>query len=220
MRRKVRLCCGLDETDPDWSDDVLDSDYLNPSFWEIQNKFNFKEQEQTVKFYTLAGQAAYEIPKPFNSLISLSVQNPSTNEHMTLQKIDVDLYERQLDDDTWEQGLPEYYTHENCFVRLLRVPDIGNGTSTGYLMILKRRIALTDLSNTNQQTSIPDAWHEPIVLGAQFRVFGDLGDPVRMTAYSNIQARLLNTMVPVDIKEKQVNTERAAVQPYRPEYKV
>jgi hypothetical protein len=41
MRRKVRLCCGLDETDPDWSDDVLDSDYLNPSFWEIQNKFNF-----------------------------------------------------------------------------------------------------------------------------------------------------------------------------------
>jgi hypothetical protein len=213
LRKMARGPLGLDDL-VEWPDDAID-EILNRSFWEIQNKFPFKEQEVTVKFPTVVGQASYEIVKPYDSLLGVSIEALVTAQHTPLGKIDPWLYEQEYRNQTDFQGDPQYYTHENCFIRLLPTPD------TAYNIVMKRRINLTDLSNSNAISTIPQVWHEIIGYGAQWRLYQDIaGDIARATATRNLQASLINTTVPIEIKEKAVNTQYASMQPHRPEYRV
>lgn len=195
MRKMVRKPIGMDEDDPDMTNDDVD-DLLNRAFWEIQDKFPFREKERTGTFVTQAGIRNYEMPKPFEAIKHLSITDLVSGEHTPLDPTTDDWYELNYTDGVNAWGKPEKYLREDCFARLWPTPD------KAYTLTLRRLIVLTDLSDTKQTTDIPQVWDEIIGYGGCWRAFIDLGDFARANQVKAHQVTLLNTVTPTEVKEK------------------
>jgi hypothetical protein len=213
MRRRLRKALGLEVDDlAELSDDDAD-EYLNESFWSIQDKFPFREKEKTVRFSTVAGTRSYDMPKPFDALISLSVQDPNTNEFRKLERMSTDEYENKYDSDDDSQAIPTHYTREGCFARLWPTPD------QAYVVSLKRLVTLDDLSNDVTTPDVPRVWWEIIRLGGLWRALIDFGDLTRANTIRIHATTLQNDVVPTQSKEERDSRE-AGVEVYRPEYRL
>lgn len=212
LRKGVRKPTGMEEDDTDLLDPEID-DYLNRSFWEIQDKFPFREKEKTIRFNTVIGTRSYDMPKPYDALVSLSLMDPYSSEFRKLARMSTDEYESVYVEKDYERGMPTHYTRENCFVRLWPTPD------KVYTMSMKRLITLEDLSNLKTTLDIPRVWHEIVMYGAVWRVFLDLGDITRSNHFKAHQVSLINSTVPTESKEEEDSRE-AGVIAYRPEYRV
>lgn len=212
MRHRIRKALGLEDDDPDLVDDDIDV-YLNESYWELQDKFPFREKEKTVRFSTIAGTRSYDMPKPFDSLISLSVQDPTSNQFTKLERMTTDVYESKYDEDDEEQGIPTHYVREGCFARLWPTPD------DAYVVSLKKLITLDDISTQIPEPEIPRAWWEIIRFGGLWRAFIDFGDYARSNQIKGHQVTLINSMVPVASKEERDSRE-AGVEVWKPEYRL
>lgn len=193
MRDDLRKHTGTDEHDlPNDSCDLL----LNRSYWEILDKFHFREKEVSGTFPTVAGTRAYGTPSPFEALRSLSILDTVTEHHIVLQRMTVQGYEESYDETTGEQGLPTHYVREGCGVKLWPTPD------DVYTVTMKYWTVLEDLSDTNNEPPIPQSWHEVILLGGVWRAFLQFGDYVRGNAAKSHQKALVDSMVPVEAKEE------------------
>lgn len=212
MRHRIRKALGLEDDDPDLIDDDVDI-YLNESYWELQDKFPFREKEKTVRFSTIAGERSYDMPKPFDALISLSVQDPTTSKFEKLERMSTDEYENRYSSDSSEETIPTHYTREGCFARLWPTPD------DAYVISLKRLVTLDDLSNTVTEPEIPRAWWEIIRFGGLWRAFIDYGDYARANQIKGHQVSLIDSMVPVPAKEERDSRE-AGVEVHVPEYRL
>lgn len=212
MRKRVRKAIGLEDDDPDLINDDIDN-ALNEAYWEIQNKFPFREKEKTVTFETIAGTRSYDMPKPYDALQSLAIKDIYGNNFTKLQRMTTDEYENRYDEDTDSQGLPTHYTRENCFVRLWPTPD------QAYTLSMKRLITLEDLSNLVTEPEIPREWWEIIRFGGIWRLFIDFGDYSRASQIKTHQISLINSMVPVQAKEERDSRE-AGVEVWKPEYRL
>lgn len=194
MRQLVRKPVGMDTDDPDLTDADID-EYLNRSFWEIQDKFPFREKEKTGTFVTQVGIRNYEMPKPFDSLISLAIVDATTTQHHPLTYASPREYELIYNESDNSEGKPRKYVREDCFARLWPTPD------QAYTVVIRRRVILADISESNDTFSIPQVWYEIIVYGAVWRIFIDLGDFQRASAMKAHQVSLVNTIQPTEIKE-------------------
>lgn len=212
FRKKIRKPLGLEDDDPDLIDEEID-DYLNFSFWEIQDKFPFREKEKTVRFDTIEGTRSYDMPKPFDALVSLSIQDPTTNKFEKLERMSTDEYENRYDTDSDEEGMPTHYTREGCFARLWPTPD------QAYTVSLKRLITLEDLSTLVPTPDVPRVWWEIIIYGGLWRAFIDFGDFSRANQIKTHQVSLINSTVPVPAKEERDSRE-AGVEVHKPEYRL
>lgn len=212
MRKKVRKPLGIATTDTDLLDAEID-EYLNLAYWEIQDKFPFREKERTATFVTVAGQRVYNMPEPYEALKSLAIKEADnvSGQFTKLIRMDTDEYENRYNSDETSRSFPTHYTREDCFFRLWPTP---NGV---YTMSMKRTITLIDLSDAQTTPEIPRAWWEVIIYGAIWRAFMDYGDFDRSQAIKAHQIALLNSLVPVESKEEQDSRE-AAVTVYRPSY--
>ena len=206
-RMIVRVRRPLGMTDPA-DPDMLDSDveeYLNMAFWEIMDKFPFREKERTGTFLTVAGTRNYEMPTPFECLRALAVVDPVTLQHRPLDQMTVDEYEQVYNENTCDQGKPIKYLREECFARLWPTPD------QVYTIWMRRNTVLADLDEVlNNTLVIPQVWSEIIIYGAVWRALIDLGDIARATAMKSHQVSLLDTVTPVEQKEDADNS-RAGV---------
>lgn len=201
LRNELRKGTGMDATDlPDADADL----YLNRSWWEIIDKFHFREKEVTTTFNTIAGTRLYNMPSPFEALRQLSILNSDTKEHSVLNRITIDVYEGKYDEDTDARGFPVEYVREGCAVRIWPTPDAV------YVITQKYWTTLADLDNTNSTPSIPASWHEIIFFGALWRTFISVGDFPRANAAKQHQVSLVNSSVPVEAKEE-VDSHRAGV---------
>lgn len=212
LRKGVRKPTGMEEGDTDLIDDEID-DYLNRSFWEIQDKFPFREKEKTIRFATVIGTRSYDMPKPYDALVSLSLMDPYSSEFGKLARMSTDEYESVYIEKDYERGAPTHYTRENCFVRLFPTPD------KEYTISMKRLITLEDLSNIKTTLDIPRVWHEIVMYGAVWRLFLDFGDISRSNHFKAHQVSLINSTIPTESKEEEDSRE-AGVIAYRPEYRV
>lgn len=202
LRNEVRLATGTDEAD--LPDDALDL-YLNQSWWEICDKFGFREKEVTVTFDTIVGTRLYNMPSPFEALRKLSIKNPTTNEHKVLNRITVDVYENKYDEDAEAQAIPCEYVREGCAVRLWPTPDAI------YTITQKYWTTLADLSDVNPSLIIPVSWHEIVLFGGVWRTYIlHLGDYVRGNEAKRHQVSLVNSAVPVEAKEE-IDSQRAGL---------
>lgn len=211
MRRRVRKPLGmLDEDDTDLLNDDID-EYLNMAYWEVQDKFPFREKERTGTFSTQAGIRNYEMPRPFEAVQSIAVLDPVTKKHVPLDLITASVYEGEYDENTSAQGIPQQYLREDCFARFIPTPD------KAYTIILRRLITLLDLSEANPTIPIPQVWNEILIYGAVWRAFIDFGDLARANAMKAHQVSLINTIVPTEQKELG-DTSRAGLEVIRGEY--
>ena len=199
-----------DENDPDLGI-VRANLYLNRAFWEIMDKFPFREKERTATFSTSAGVRDYTLPEPIEALQSLSIVT-SELAHIELNQITHNIYEDKYDEDEDKWDFPEEYHLVGCYARFWPTPD------DAYKVILKRLLVLEDLSATNSTPTFPQVWHEIIGLGGLWRAYIDFGDFNRAREAKGHQVSLINTISPRETKEKSVNTQTAGLEVIRNEY--
>lgn len=196
MRRRVRKPLGIDEDDTDLSSDDID-ELLNISFWEIQGKFPFREKEKTVTFVTVPGTRNYDLPRPYDAIQGVSINDAYTR-RTKLEAMSPDEYERRYTDETadYNRGFPTHYVREGCMFRLYPTPN------EGWTVTLRRLITLDDLADDNLTSGLPQEWNEIIVFGAIWRAFIDIGDFARANQVKSHQITLINSTVPTQSKEE------------------
>ena len=169
--------------------------HLNRSWWEILNKFPFREKELTATFSTVVGTRNYALPVPFDALRQLSIQDPDSGELTVLKRDTIFSHEEERDVDSDSQGKPERYVREDSMFRLKPTPD------QEYTIIIKYWTVLDDL-DTDENPAIPQEWHEIILFGAVWRGFLRLRDFSASNQYKIQQVALINSTVPVEAKEE------------------
>lgn len=203
LRDSLRRHIGVDEDDLDnEATDLL----LNRSYWEIIDKFHFREKEVTATFAITAGTRLYNVPSPFEALRKLSVLDPGTGKHHVLDRMTVDVYEQNYDEDTDARDFPTHYVREGCAVRLWPTPKEAL-TAT-----IKYWTTLSDLAEgSNEVPELPQNWHEIVLLGAVWRGFTEFGDYVRSRLAKAQQTELVNSSVPTEAKEE-IDSHRAGIE--------
>lgn len=210
LRSELREHLGVDEVELD--DDACDL-LLNRAYWELLDKFPFREKEVSATFETAAGTILYSMPSPFEAMRQLSIVNPDTSEHTYLRKFDIRDYEENFVDTVDNRGYPTNYVREGCAVRLWPTPDAT------YTVVLKYWTVLEDMSDTNDSPGIPQNWHEMILYGALWRGYFRFGDHLRGKSTQQMWGAMLAGTKPVESKEE-IDTHYAALQAMRPEYNV
>lgn len=190
MLDSVYRICGVD------TDDVtttLATKLLNRSWWEIQNKFKFREKDTVLDFPLVIGSERYEVPDKFDSLRSIAVYDNDNKSHY-IERVTSKWYEENYDTDTDARGFPTHYFREGSTINLYPTPDAA------YNMVVRYAQTLDDLSLTNDP-SIPKEWHEIILYGGCWRLLLELGDFQRCNGLKTQQIALIQSCVPVESKE-------------------
>jgi len=190
----LRSHLGLDEDDLPDEDALL---LLNRSYWELLDKFPFREKEVTAAFSTTQSINLYAVPSPFEALKSLSIENPNDNKLTPLTRINQKEYDRKFVNNTDDEDFPqEYYREKNC-IKLWPTPD------DAYTITIRYWTVLDDLVGaTNETAGLPQNWHEILFYGALWRGYLKIGDIVRSERIKNMHSNLINTTVPVESKEE------------------
>lgn len=182
--------------DSDTGEQIGGMTYINTSFWEIANKFNFRQEDATVGDITIIGQSAYPCPTLMDAVTDVSILDPSSNKYTKLDQMTLSVYRDSQDIDDDARGFPTSYVRNGSAYILYPTPDQVYTTQIDYLQTLADVI----LAGT---PIIPREWHEIITYGAAWRVFAGLnGDIVRTQFYTNLQTRLMNTTASVQAKEE------------------
>lgn len=212
LRRQLREHLGMvgsatDELpDVDTADKTGADTYLNRAYWEVLDKFKFREKEVSGTFSTVIGTKFYQVPSPFEALQSLSIEDVNTLQHKPLDRIDKDVFEQVYVNRTDAQGKPENYFREGNGVRLWPTPDAA------YVLTISYWTVLADLGSLNPQTNIPQNWHEIILFGAISRAFLGVNRDFEGSQHARAyQVSLIEGTTPVEEKE-QFDSHRAGLE--------
>lgn len=210
LRDELREHLGVDDVELD--NDAADL-LLNRAYWELLDKFPFREKEVSATFATVDGTILYSMPSPFEALRQLSIENPDTFEHTYLRKWSIREYEENYNSHEDARGYPTNYVREGCAVRLWPTPD------DAYTITIKYLTVLADLSDDNDSPGIPQQWHEIILYGALWRGYVRFGDYVRSKATQGMWANMIAGIKPTEAKEE-VDTHYSGLQAILPEYEL
>lgn len=180
--------------DVDDAAETLIDDCLNRSWWEIMNKFKFREKDIAASFTLVASQAIYDCPDPFEAMRSIAIVDDD-NKHHYIERVTSKWYEEHLDTDTDSDGFPTNYFREGSTITLWPTPDAA------YNAVLRYTTTLADLSTSNSLPEIPQEWHEIILYGGVWRLLLELGDFNRTNEIKKHQVSLIETCIPVEAKE-------------------
>lgn len=206
LRIGLRTALGMDLVDlpnttvPDTATDAgkIGADVLlNMSYWELLDKFPFREKEKSSTFTTTIGERLYKIPTLFEALRQLSVEGLKDKKHTTLDRMTIFEYENLYANLTSANGKPERYLREKDGIKLHPTPD------QCYVITIKYWTTLNDFSDSKKDPEIPQSWHEIILLGAIARGYELVqGDYERGAAATFKQASLIKSITPVEEKEE------------------
>ena len=200
LRTELRIHLGYES---DGTDDLSNDDtdlLLNRAFWELLNKFNFREEECSIEFTIAEDEDFISLPTLFESIRKLSILNADTNKWTPLTRIDIQEFERVTNDDTSAKGAPESYFREGIGIRLLS--SAGGAPDATYTLRIKHRVTLADLSDGNTEMVIPEVWHELVLMGGFWRGLYRLRDYEGARETRNVQIGLINSTVEVEAKEE------------------
>ena len=198
LRTKMRKHTGEDEFDIDDTDADL---ILNQSYWELMDKFPFREKERTSETVFVVDQRLYTAPSPFEALQHIAVIENATagtdsGQHTQLRRMTKASYETRYNEGQGRTGIPEeYFRHENGFF-VWPTPDLAYG------MVLYYWTTLADLVADIDVPDMPQVWNEIIMFGGVWRRYLELGDMVRSREMRNHQVDLINSTQPVEAKEE------------------
>jgi hypothetical protein len=210
MIDEVYAHCGIDEDDLARTVVLLQ---LNKSFWELMNKFKFRENEVSGSFSLIANQPRYTFPTLFEAVRGLSIIDPTTSQSYVINQTNFHYYDTVLNtDETIQYGQPKYYWRENDEVVFWPTPE------KVYECTLRYIVTLSDLvDDSGNFPPIPQEWHEIILLGGVYRTFGYLGDSLKADTWKSTQLGMINSTVPVEAIEL-ADTKYARMVPVRPMY--
>lgn len=194
LRDRLRKATGTD------TDDLTDADadlYLNMSWWELQDKVNFREREFISEFTISEGDRSITLSDEITSLnhvISGSIRAADEESYSPLVKKEYEDLQIRQSNATEEYDTPQAYARFNSDIYFWPVPD------QDYVVQLQIRKTLDDLSTSG--APVPQVWHEFILYGAVYRFFMDLGEHRRAAAFRNQQESLAVTTQDDPTKER------------------
>lgn len=191
LRTELRDHLGVDDIDlPNSDADLL----LNRSWWEVMNKFDFREKEASRTFTTVAGTRSYANPVTQEAVQSVWVSDLYDGTRKQLDQLEIPTFEARYDSDTDARGKPEVYTRQNADMLLDPVPDDVYTITVYHLAIL------SDIPAGGPD--VPQEWHEIILFGAIYRGFLRMGLHNRAKAIRKEQVDMISSTVPVRSKEQ------------------
>ena len=207
LRTELRKSLGVDavdlpnatQTSP--TEKVGADELLNRSLWEVTEKFAFREKERSVSFTidNVLGHK-YTLPGVFDALLDVSIESIDGNlvytplNRMTRVVYD-SLYSANSQDQT-KYTIPTDYVRENDCIIFYPSPNQSYNVKLRFLQ------TIADLSDSNTSLTIPQSWHEIILLGAVWRGFITFGDMDRADRIKQHQLSLITSSVPVEAKEE------------------
>jgi hypothetical protein len=201
LRDELREHTGVDIDDlPDPDADLL----LNRSFWELMNKFRFRETECTAKSTLTVGDAFLSLPVAphlFEALRKISYKDPVSFEWRVIRRQSLDSLENNASDDVEDRGPPIWYTRDQNGIRLQSVG--GAGVDLPYEFRIKYWVTLDDLDDTNTEVPLPVVWDEILLFGAVWRLYRRLGNHMLGREMRNAQIDLINSTAAVEGKEEE-----------------
>lgn len=200
MTTKIRKDTGIDINDLSDAEILLN---LNLSWWEVADKFEFREKEQSTSFVTVTGTVLYPAPTPYEAIQGLYIEDPNSKQRTPLRFMEDFEYEQNLVNTSDARGMPTRYYRKNNNIGLWPTPDTVYTIYEDYLM------PLADLATV--APPIPQVWHEPILFGGIYRSFLDVGDKVNGSYFRKEQGDMINTTSPVKSKEEKTDMRWAGV---------
>lgn len=202
LRNELRASLGVDADDlPDTSLTRTSTDeLLNRSLWEVTEKFAFREKEYSTNFVASSAYGnKYTLPGNFEALLNVSVQNPDNQRQYDLVRMTRVTYDAEFNSNVSDQcanGQPTGYLRDNDCIIFWPAPDKAYNIKLRYLL------TISDLTDANPNLTIPQSWHEIILLGAVWRGFITFGDYDRSERAKQHQLSLIVSSVPVEAKEE------------------
>jgi hypothetical protein len=211
LRSEIRNIVGMDSSDLPDTDVNLQ---MNMTWWELQDKINFREKEGSGNVLVFAGIREYAIFDTNSALESLThvTITPATGhgtQDVALKKIDYINGMEEVDYATTARGMPTEYARYGGSIYFFPLPD------QQYTVNLAYRKLLDDVSITG--LLIPQAWHEFILLGACRRIFRRNGEYQKAAAIRADSDALTLTNIEKETKEK-IDYHFAGIQVMRARY--
>lgn len=170
--------------------------FLNRAYWELLEKFDFREKEVIGTFPTTASVNYYAIPSPFDALRSLSIEDLNDQSHKPLDRITRDVFEQKYENRTDAESKPQLYFREDAGIRFWPTPD------DAYTITISYWDSLSNLSDINSSPPIPRSWHELILHGGIWRAkAGPFRDYDGAKFHRTLQSTLLEGIETTDSKE-------------------
>lgn len=182
--------------------------YLNRAYWELLDKFKFREKETNDTFVTVIGTESYAAPVPFEALKSIAIEDPNSLKHTPLNPMTADELEqlRITSSSTDAQGYPTKYYREKNQIILWPVPDAV------YTIFRHYWTTLADLASGGLTAFPTQNWDEVLLFGGIWRAFiGVNGDYISAQAAKAHQISLIEGTSVNEDKEK-VDMHRSGVE--------
>jgi hypothetical protein len=200
MIATIRRDTGIDVND---LDDAAVTLCLNRSWWEVADKFEFREKEASTTFNTVAGTVLYPAPNPYEAIQGLYIEDVNSQQRTPLRFMEDFEYETLLVNNTDSRGTPTRYFRKNNNIGLWPTPDAVYPIYEDYLMTLADLVAVAP--------PIPQVWHEPIMFGGTYRCYLAVGDKVNASYFRKEQADMINTTSPTKSKEEKTDMRWAGL---------
>lgn len=202
---------GADNDDRARSVVLLD---CNRSFWELMNKFNFKENESVGDFDTVAGDDTYattDVISTFEALRDVTVEDPDLLTWAPVEQASIQEIDAIFNSNTYARGKPTKYRREGSTIIFRPVPD------QVYTIQCRCWLTLQDLADSATAPTIPQAWHEIIMYGGLYRTFFGIGDVNRGDYFKKHTWDMMGSTIPIESKE-QIDTKTAGISLARGNY--
>lgn len=201
IRSEVLFECGIDATDLDSSGTANLDLIINQSYWDVMDKFNFREKQDNTTFATVAGTRDYNLASKiltaasvvFEALRSVYVLNPDSLQHVPLDEWSIPMYEGQYNEDTDSRDIPTNFVRDGGIVRVYPTPDDVYTLTVYYLK------TLGDVPVGGPE--IPQSWHEIVKDGAIWRVHKRYRDFNSANEVKAIQEAAIYKAITVPAKE-------------------
>lgn len=198
LRTRFYRATGTVQADWPSGSDIDCDQYLNTSWWEVADEFDFREKEAGFNFNLTAGTNEYDIPtklgtSTFDAVQSVAIQDLVTLNFSELLLMSLQYYESNVSGDTSLRAKPEKYIRRSSKITFWPIPD------DAYLVQIYYLQTLADIVSSGPP--IPQSWHESILFGAIWRGFADLGDVDKVSLFKRLYADSINSKTPVKAKE-------------------
>ncbi len=157
--------------------------WINNAQRELAYAFPYFQNADKKSSSMVIGQAEYQLP--LDCIAIYSVRDVTLKRKITRTSF------RKLDNiDALQSGNPTHYIRFGSFLELTPVPSVANS------MLLRFGKAIATLSNRSDSLTLPDPWHECVLLGAEVRGWRALRELAHMAIVKNEYLQLLRSREP------------------------
>jgi hypothetical protein len=157
--------------------------WINNAQRELAYAFPYFQNADKKTSVMVVGQAEYQLPS--DCVAIFSIRDVTLKRKLTRTSF------RKFDNiDCLQSGDPTHYIRFGSYIELTPVPSSANS------MLMRFGKKIVPMGNRSDEPTIPDPWHEVILLGAEVRGWRALKEMTQMALTKNEYLQLLRSREP------------------------